>query len=37
MSCVFRCALAAAALVIGGGVQAQGFPSKPIRVIYRLR
>ena len=33
MSCVFRCALAAAALVIGCGAQAQGFPSKPIRVI----
>jgi tripartite-type tricarboxylate transporter receptor subunit TctC len=30
---MFRCALAAAALLIGCGAQAQGFPSKPIRVI----
>jgi tripartite-type tricarboxylate transporter receptor subunit TctC len=33
MPCTFRCALAAAALLIGAGAQAQAFPSKPIRVI----
>ncbi|HUQ73979.1 MAG TPA: tripartite tricarboxylate transporter substrate binding protein [Burkholderiales bacterium] len=33
MLSMFRCAAAAAALVVGCAVHAQGFPSKPIRVI----
>jgi len=33
MFSIFRCAVVAAALINAGGAQAQGFPTKPIRVI----